>query len=163
MSNSKIVAIEWANFEGRRPRSAGCNARLGEHGIMVQVPLAQITCADGSRGFGPCRSTPEASQALIGRSASELLAHEAGRPPILNEAARPFEFPLWDLVGQQTDQPVYQLAATTRKRTVEAPLRVPCYDTSLYMDDLHLASEQEAAQLKHAQGAIDEVERLLHE
>ncbi|MEZ4713471.1 MAG: enolase C-terminal domain-like protein [Caldilineaceae bacterium] len=147
MSNSIIVSIEWANFEGRRPRSAGCNARLGEHGLTVQVPLARITCADGSRGFGPCRTTPEAAQALVGRDAHELLSHAGGRLPILDEAARALEFPLWDLLGQQSGQPVYQLAAATRKRTVDEPLRVACYDTSLYIDDLHLTSEQEAAEL----------------
>ena len=147
MSNSSIVSIEWANFEGRRPRSAGCNARLGEHGITVQVPLARLTCADGSRGFGPCRTTPAAAQELIGRTVHELLSYEAGRLPVLDDAARALEFPLWDLLGQQSGQPVYQLAAATRKHTVAEPLRVPCYDTSLYIDDLHLRSEQDAARL----------------
>ena len=30
-------------------------------------------------------------------------------------------------------------------------LRVPCYDTSLYMDDLHLPSDEEAAELLAAE------------
>ena len=43
--------------------------------------------------------------------------------------------------------PVYALAAATVGATPATPFRVRCYDTSLYFDDLHLESEQEAAAL----------------
>jgi L-alanine-DL-glutamate epimerase-like enolase superfamily enzyme len=43
--------------------------------------------------------------------------------------------------------PVYALAAGLAGRVVEEPFRAPCYDTSLYFDDLHLESEQAAAEL----------------
>ncbi len=44
-------------------------------------------------------------------------------------------------------QPVYRLVAATRGLTVDEPLLAPCYDTSLYIDDLHLPTEAEAAEL----------------
>jgi L-alanine-DL-glutamate epimerase-like enolase superfamily enzyme len=50
-------------------------------------------------------------------------------------------------VGQRASQPVYALAAKMVGATVEEPYTVPCYDTSLYFDDLHLTSQQEAAYL----------------
>lgn len=50
-----IARIEWGSLEGRRPRSAGCNARLGEHGAVVHLPLARVTTADGAIGFGWAR------------------------------------------------------------------------------------------------------------
>src|SRR6266542_1460524 len=47
VTNPRIVSVEWARLEGRRPRNAGSNARLGEHGIAVRVPILRITTADG--------------------------------------------------------------------------------------------------------------------
>jgi L-alanine-DL-glutamate epimerase-like enolase superfamily enzyme len=58
-----------------------------------------------------------------------------------------FEFPLWDLAGQSAGRPVYALAAEAAQMPVPDALRVRCYDTSLYMDDLHLGSDDEAAAL----------------
>ncbi|MBV7333227.1 mandelate racemase [Chloroflexi bacterium TSY] len=147
MNNTKIQSIEWANLEGTRPREAGCNSRLAIHGQTVQVPLARITADDGSSGFGPCRTTKEDAQALVGQPMSNLLRLEKGQLPQLNEKAKAIEFALWDLAGQQADQPVYQLAAASVEKTVGEPFRVPCYDTSLYIDDLHLSSHEEAASL----------------
>ena len=143
MNNPRIVSIEWAELEGRRPRKAGCNARLGEHGITVKVPIARLTTEDGSSGFGFCQSGLEATRQLLGTPLEMLFSEAEGvLPPGL-----PFEYPLWDLVGQRAGQPVYALVATQAGFTVEAPFRVRCYDTSLYFDDLHLSSEGEAAQL----------------
>jgi L-rhamnonate dehydratase len=143
MNNPRIVSIEWAELEGRRPRKAGCNARLGEHGLTVKVPIARLRLEDGSSGSGFCQTRPEAARRLLGAPLETLYSEAEGvLPPAL-----PFEYPLWDLVGQRTGQPVYALAAAQAGVTVEAPFRVPCYDTSLYFDDLHLASEEEAAQL----------------
>jgi L-alanine-DL-glutamate epimerase-like enolase superfamily enzyme len=143
MNNPRIVSIEWAELEGQRPRKAGCNARLGEHGLTVKVPIARLTAEDGSSGFGFCHTKPEAAQRLLGTPLGTLFSEVEGILP----AALPFEYPLWDLVGQRAGQPVYALAAALAGVTVEAPFRVPCYDTSLYFDDLHLGSEVEAAQL----------------
>jgi L-alanine-DL-glutamate epimerase-like enolase superfamily enzyme len=141
--NPRIVAVEWAELEGRRPRPAGRNARLGEHGVTVRVPLARLTSEDGKQGFGVARADEEDARRLLGRPLDELFNPEVGSRP----DGRPFDFPLWDLVGKVTGEPVYRLAAQTLEKSADSPLRVPCYDTSLYFDDLHLADQDAAAQL----------------
>ncbi|HXF63143.1 MAG TPA: enolase C-terminal domain-like protein [Caldilineaceae bacterium] len=138
-----IVSVEWARLEGRRPRAAGCNARLGEHGAIVRVPLARLTADDGSQGFGACRATPDQAQAILGQPLDALFDPHQGATPL----GLPFDFPLWDLAGQRAGRPVYALAATMAGLPAPEPLRVPCYDTSLYMDDLHLADDEAAAAL----------------
>jgi len=143
MNNPRIIAIEWGRLEGQRPRNAGSNARLGDHGTTVRVPLARITTEDGARGFGVCRATLEQMAALPGQRITDLFAPTRGA----TAAGLPFDYPLWDLAGKRASQPVYQLAATVTGRTVDGPLRAPCYDTSLYIDDLHLESNEEAARL----------------
>jgi len=143
MNNPRIIAIEWGRLEGQRPRNAGSNARLGDHGTTVRVPLARITTEDGARGFGFCRATLEQMSALPGQRLADLFAPTRGA----TAAGLPFDYPLWDLAGKRASQPVYQLAATVTGRTVDGPLRAPCYDTSLYIDDLHLAADEAAANL----------------
>lgn len=141
--STTIRSIEWATLEGRRPRSAGCNARLGEHGSTVRVPLARITTEDGSRGWGRCRATQSNAQALLGQPLSALFDPTCGT----THAGLNFDMALWDLVAKRSGQPIYKLAAAINGKEVNGPLRVPCYDTSLYIDDLHLVDEQAAAAL----------------
>ena len=143
MAHARIVTIEWATLEGRRPRAAGCNARLDEHGQTVRVPLARITTDDGAQGFGASTATvPQASQAL-GRTLPELFDDASGA----TEAGRCLDFALWDLMAKRAGLPVYALAAQMADRPVpDAPV-APCYDTSLYIDDLQLTDDDEAAQL----------------
>ena len=43
MENVKIERIEWARLTGERRRKAGCNSRLGEHGLHVRPPIARLT------------------------------------------------------------------------------------------------------------------------
>lgn len=140
---SRIVAVAWAQLAGQRPRHAGCNARLGDHGLTVRVPLARLTLDDGSSGFGQARVTAQDAQRLVGRSLAELFVPGRGS----TELGRPFDFPLWDLVGKQLGQPVYQVATQFVGNAATTPLHVPCYDTSLYFDDLHLADHDEAVAL----------------
>jgi L-alanine-DL-glutamate epimerase-like enolase superfamily enzyme len=64
---------------------------------------------------------------------------------------QPFDYPLWDLVGQRMGMPVYAMVAAMTGTQAPASLRVPCYDTSLYFDDLHLSSQDQAAQLLAAE------------
>src|SRR5215212_10045777 len=64
--HSRIVRIEVGRLEGRRPRHAGSNARLGAHGIAVRVPLLRITAEDGSSGFGAYHGRPERLDELLG-------------------------------------------------------------------------------------------------
>src|SRR5262249_44950587 len=59
----------------------------------------------------------------------------------------PCEYPLWDLIGKREGKPVFALAAAITGMTPPKPYRAPCYDTSLYFDDLHLTADDEAAAL----------------
>ena len=144
MTTPKVRKIEWGSLSGRRPRNAGSNARLGEHGISVRVPLARITLDDGTSGFGSCRRGDAASaQAIVGKPLDELFDPHGGT----TQQAMAFDFPLWDLVAKRANLPVYALAAQMAGKSVTAPFEVPCYDTSLYIDDLHLSDDAAAAAL----------------
>lgn len=143
METARIIAIEWATLTGQRPREARCNARLDVHGLNVAVPLARITTNDGASGFGTCRTSDASAQALLGAQIDTLFDPKTGAV----SAAAAFEFPLWDWAGQKAKKPVYQLVAKDAGKVTSGPLRVPCYDTSLYIDDLHLPSHRDAASL----------------
>lgn len=142
-TDARITHIEHGVLEGRRPRNAGNNARLGEHGSVVRVPITRITTEDGASGFGRSRITAEQASAVLGQSLDELFDPAHG----VTAAGLPFDFALWDLAGQCTGKPAYELVAEAAGNAVGAPLRAPCYDTSLYMDDLHLTDDDAAAEL----------------
>ncbi|HWQ15280.1 MAG TPA: enolase C-terminal domain-like protein [Roseiflexaceae bacterium] len=142
MSNPRIIAAAWGVLEGERPRPAGSNARLGPHGATVRVPLLRLTDEEGVTGFGHCRATPEETRALIGRRLDEVFAPGEG----IAEPWLAFDFPLWDLAAHRAGLPVYALAAA-EAALHGVPLLVPCYDTSLYFDDLHLPDDRAAAAL----------------
>ncbi len=142
-SNPRLVAVEWAQLEGRRPRPAGSNARLGEHGKQVNWHLARLTTEDGAAGIGAAYVKPAQAEALLGARLGDLFSVADG--PSLT--AQPFQYPLWDLAGQLSGRPVYALAAERNGLIPPTHLRAPCYDTSLYFDDLAVASDAEAAAL----------------
>ena len=142
MDNNRIVRIEAATLTGRRPRMAGCNARIPVHGIDLAVPIVRLTTDDGASGFGLGQPSAEAAKSLLGTPLQKQISAD-GR---VREDAGEFEFALWDLLGARGNQPVYQLVARAGVEISE-PLRVPCYDTSLYFDDLHLETDQEGAAL----------------
>jgi len=144
-----ITAVEWGALEGRRPRVAGSNARLGEHGDRVRVPLARLTTRGGVWGFGVCGASRESAAGLLGQCLSGLFDGSGG----VREEWLAFEYPLWDLAGQLAGRPVYALAAAAAGASVPEALRVRCYDTSLYMDDLHLKGDDEAAALLASEAA----------
>ena len=141
--NPRISTIEHTTLEGIRPRPAGSNARLGPHGSAVRVPLARITTEDGASGFGVCRLGAEDLRQLLGMRLSEVFSPDRGTLP----AWRGCDVPLWDLTAKRAGQPVYALAAAMAGKSVSTSPRVPCYDTSLYFDDLHLEDDAEAAAL----------------
>ncbi|MCB0105985.1 MAG: hypothetical protein KDE53_08745, partial [Caldilineaceae bacterium] len=143
LTHTSIIKIEWAQIESTRPRHAGSNARLGDHGLTIRLPMARITTADGSSGFGHCRADERLARTIVGKSLADLFQLGSGT----TELGRPFDFPLWDLVARRADKPVYALAADFVGKATPAELTVPCYDTSLYFDDLHLADDDEAATL----------------
>jgi L-alanine-DL-glutamate epimerase-like enolase superfamily enzyme len=143
LDNPRIVFIEWGCLRGWRPRTAGSNARLNEHGRLIHLPILRLRTEDGSCGFGLCSASREQASTLLGKRLDEVfLANKGVKEPWLA-----FDYPLWDLMGQRTGLPVYVLAALTTGVTVNSPFRVPCYDTSLYFDDLHLSTNPEAVQL----------------
>ncbi|MEX1021068.1 MAG: enolase C-terminal domain-like protein [Litorilinea sp.] len=143
-----IVRVEWARLQGQRPRHAGRNARLDEHGSIVRPALARLTTSDGAQGFGFCRAPVAAAQAIVGQALDTLFQTEPGAQAGATAAGQAFDFPLWDLMAKRADKPVYALATElTKGHTTPAELTVPCYDTSLYIDDLHLEDEANAAAL----------------
>lgn len=144
MSSARIAAIELGTLVGRRPRLAGFNARKkGDHGWESKIPLARVTTSDGVSGFGFSRLTGQQAQLLLDRQLDELITIDSG----VNQAAFPLENPLWDLLGRRAARPVYQLLADRAGKNVSGPLRVPCYDTTLLIDDLHLPTDEEGAAL----------------
>jgi len=142
MSNAKIVRVEWATLTGKRPRPAGENARIGKHGEVLHLPVVRLSDSEGHKGFGYCYCGAEAAK-LLGLHVEDLIDAGAG----VLEQGRIVESSLWDLLGHRTSQPVYKLAAAINGLNTPGRLRVPCYDTSLYFDDLQLSSTSEAAAL----------------
>lgn len=133
-----ITRIEWAPLTGERPRSAGSNARLGIHGKTVTCPIARITTSDGASGFGWSRISREEAAQWIGRPV----------PDAFEEFPFALEYPLWDRAGKLAGKPVYALADESWQFSENLPtLSVPCYDTTLYFDDLHLTDDAAAAEL----------------
>jgi L-alanine-DL-glutamate epimerase-like enolase superfamily enzyme len=143
MERDRIAAVAWAVLEGARPRAAGSNARLGPHGTQIAVPILRLVTEQGAVGFGRCRATPEQAAQLLGMDLATLFDPEGGVLPDW----RTFDYPLWDLAGKQAGRPVYALAAELSGVPTPAPSTVPCYDTSLYFDDLHLSDHAAAAEL----------------
>ena len=134
----RIERIEWARLTGERPRRAGCNSRLGEHGLHVRPAIARLTTADGASGFGASWISPGRAEALVGFRLGD--AFDPGRG--VAEEFRVLEYPLWDLAGKLAQRPVYEMLSGKK-----GPFRAPCYDTSLYIDDLHLEENAAAAAL----------------
>ena len=138
MDNVKIERIEWARLTGERPRKAGCNSRLGEHGLHVRPPIARITTSDGVSGIGFSSISRDRAETIVGFHLSEAFSPENG----VSEDFQFMEYPLWDLVGQLEQKPVYEMLSNEN-----GDFKVRCYDTSLYIDDLHIEDNKEAATL----------------
>lgn len=148
MTTPKVSKIEWTSLNGTRPRKAGSNARLGEHGSTVRLPLARLTLDDGTTGIGACRVNATHAQSILGKSLDELFDPRWGTTSFaLAPTFGGFDFPLWDLMAKRAGVPVYALAAQMVGKDVESPFEVPCYDTSLYIDDLHIPDDAAAAAL----------------
>lgn len=133
----RIEKIEQVHMKGERPRLAGCNARLGVHGKEIGFPLVRITIG-GIAGYGWSRVSNEAAQSLIGTPVGDIFCEEQW----IRDRFHGIQFPLLDWLAVVRGIPVYQLLSG---RSV--PLQVPCYDTSLYFDDLHVSSEADAVKL----------------
>lgn len=141
MSVVTITRIEWGTLEGARPRVAGANARLDVHGRTVRVLLVRLTDSDGATGWGWSRARAAHAETLVGAALDTLFDPARGVP----EPGLSVEWALWDLMGQRAGLPVYALAAQINGKPCPPTVRARCYDTSLYMDDLHLSDTDAAA------------------
>lgn len=154
MENDRITRIESAPLVGARPREAGNNARLHIHGIDVHLQVMRLTTNSGASGFGLCFAGQDEAQALLGKDIRGLWS-ESG---LVSKAARTFDFPLWDLRGALRGKSVCELVA---EAPMAEPPRVPCYDTSLYMNDLGFDSDEAGAALiaEHARQGYEKNHR----
>jgi L-alanine-DL-glutamate epimerase-like enolase superfamily enzyme len=149
--NVTLTRIEWARLPGQRPRAAGCNARLGAHGQDTQTAIARVTTDDGLTGFGWAWLTREQAQDLVDAGPCTFNTLPSEEPFQVPEHFRALEYPLLDLVGKRMGNPIYALGDSGND--IDATLRqgegyrVPCYDTSLYMDDISIEDNAEAAAL----------------
>ena len=135
-----IEEITWANLPYRRPRKAGCNARLGVHGWGGDVPLARIRIG-GVTGFGWCTWGKDQAQSLIGLPVTELFDEDG----MLKERYYGMDFVLLDWLGQVFHLPVYRLVAKDLLPE-GAPYTVPVYDTSIYFDELDIPDDAQAVE-----------------
>jgi hypothetical protein len=85
-------------------------------------------------GYGWSVVSQDRAKTLIGNGRRTVHGQAADR----EASFAPIEVPLLDWLGRATKRPVYSLVNPQAK----APFSVPCYDTSLYFDDLHLPDER---------------------
>lgn len=141
----RIERIEQARLSGERWREIGCNARKGVHGKEVPLDLVRITI-EGETGFGWSRISKEQAAALMGTSVIDMFLPE-GR---IRPAYRELEYPLLDWAGRICGKPVYALHHPKHLKHPEHSLQIPCYDTTLYFDDLHLDDDSAAVHFMQA-------------
>ncbi|HIS68067.1 MAG TPA: mandelate racemase [Candidatus Gallacutalibacter stercoravium] len=132
----RIEEIAWAQTSYRRPRKAGCNARLGVHGWGGEVPLARVRI-NGTYGFGWCTLSREQAGRFTGMPVRALFDENG----LLRKPYRGLEFPLLDWLGQFAQKPVYQLVSDEERAE---PFCVPVYDTTIYFDELDISDNAEA-------------------
>lgn len=133
-SIERLVRVEWAVLEGQRPWSLGKNARLPAHGSKISVPVCRLTTSEGTSGFGPDRPGIELAYEALGLPVSRLFSDESGTDP----GWRAMDYALWDMAGKRMGLPVHELLTKRRPAAEATPsmAAVPCYDTSLYFEDL---------------------------
>ena len=143
MFDFRIVRVEWAALPGRRPRQAGLNSRLSVHGQELNVLIMRVETDDGHEGIGWSNCPKDQGGTLLGKSLRDVFEANVGP----ESEWQNFEFPLWDLVARMSGRSVRGLLADWQGRKDKAAGGVPCYDTSLYIDDLHLSDDAEAVAL----------------
>ncbi|WP_078433794.1 enolase C-terminal domain-like protein [Metabacillus halosaccharovorans] len=142
IANKEVERLEWCKLPGKRIRAAGCNARLGVHGDSVPLDLVRVTIG-GQEAFGWSRINEQRAQELLGKKVGELFNNRGDVSPLHYD----IEFPLLDWLGKIKNKPVYKLLLGD----TDLKISVPCYDTSLYFDDLHLEDDDDAVKLIQSQ------------
>lgn len=143
MYDSRIVRIEWAALPGTRPRIARMNSRLDVHGQEMAVLIMRVETDDGHAGVGWSNCARANASALLGKSLQDVFVAGTGPADVWKD----FEFPLWDLVACMSGQSVHALVAAWSDTDMAAAREVRCYDTSLYIDELHLDDDAAAVAL----------------
>ena len=103
---------------------------------MCVLRFARLTTSDGASGIGFSSISRDKAEAIVGFQLNDAFDVENG----VKEEFQFLEYPLWDLVGQLHQKPVYAMLSGE-----DGDFQAPCYDTSLYIDDLHLDDNAEAA------------------
>lgn len=137
----RIEEITWGAVAYKRPRIAGCNARLGVHGWGGDVPIARIKIG-GIYGFGWCTLNQEQARKILGVPVTAIFDEKG----MLGEEYYGIEFPILDWLGQVLKKPVYQIVAKNLKTIDCNDYTVPVYDTSIYFDELAIKDNQEAVE-----------------
>ncbi|MDF2723039.1 MAG: enolase superfamily enzyme related to L-alanine-DL-glutamate epimerase [Paenibacillus sp.] len=137
--SDRLEEIEWAILPGERPREAGCNARLGAHGKHPAARIAKVRIGD-TTGFGISRISKEQATQLAGTPVKDMF-YENGA---VKERFRALEFPLLDWLGKRAGRSVHALFDRRQGASARREYKVPCYDTSLYFDELHVADDRAA-------------------
>jgi len=135
----RIEKIEKHVFIAERPRKAGCNARLGEHGKYTDFQCVRITI-EGQCGFGWSKIQKDKAKSFIGIYVKDMFNEEG----LLKEDFHDIEYPLMDWLGKVSGKPVYELIG---KYNIESrSFSTLCYDSNLYFDELHIQDDIEAAE-----------------
>ena len=137
-SGLRIEEISWTGIPYKRPRIAGKNARLDTHGWGGDVPIAKIR-AGKVEGFGWCTMSRSQAELMTGLPLCALFREDG----MLRPEYRCLEFPLLDWLGHFLHKPVYELAAKDPNK-VKGGFSAPCYDTTIYFDELHIKDNKEA-------------------
>lgn len=137
----RIEEITWGVLPYKRPRIAGCNARLGVHGLGGNVPVARIKIG-GIYGFGWCELNKEKAGKILGIPVVALFDDQG----MLKEEYYGIDFPILDWLGQVFKKPVYQLVAKNSDNINGSDYTVPVYDTTIYFDELDIKDNTEAVE-----------------
>ena len=140
MAETLIERIEWAPLEGRRPRFAGGNAFCTSHGWTTQVPVARVVTSDGASGFGWSQVDKKSAESMVGHPLKEAFQKAKGS----SAAFAALDLPLWDLAGNRSNRSVYELLSGQASAN---DVSVPCYDTTILMEDLQIKDDGEATAL----------------
>ena len=127
----RIKDISFSTIRLKYPRSVGKNSHLGVHGTGPTDNIHILTTDKGASGWGLNRGNEkilrEKFELIKGKTVEEIMVPETGvTDPLISN----FDFSLYDLAGQITRKPVYQLLG---KRRPETQL---CYSGMIYFDDL---------------------------
>ena len=138
---SRIERIEKSQIPVKRYRYAGKNARLGDHGIDINFPCVRVS-SEGVDGFGwSSRLTGEEAATYVNKCIIDFFDSEG----LIKDEYANIEFALLDWLGHVAKKPVYKLAAGDWFDGGPS-LSVPCYDSTLYFDELHIEDDEKAAE-----------------